>query len=102
MLPYSFKACWTPWQSVFSTLGQPWPRFLVAFAAEEGFEVAVLMTMGELASVAGQALHGDVLEILPLVIDAIQDGGSQTKRLVAVSTLGQVGAAVAGILEFKM
>ena len=49
------------------------------------------MTMGELATVAGTQLHADVPEILPLVIDAIQDGGSQTKRLVAVSTLGQVG-----------
>ena len=51
------------------------------------------MTMGELATVAGTQLRGDVPEILPLVIDAIQDGGSQTKRLVAVSTLGQVSAA---------
>lgn len=48
------------------------------------------MTLGELASVAGTQLRADVPEILPLVIDAIQDGGSQTKRLVAVSTLGQV------------
>ena len=55
--------------------------------------MAVLMTMGELATVAGTQLRADVPEILPLVIDAIQDGGSQTKRLVAVSTLGQVGAA---------
>lgn len=64
--------------------------------AEEGFEVAVLMTLGELATVAGAQLRADVPEILPLVIDAIQDGGSPTKRLVAVGTLGQVrgGAAV--------
>lgn len=59
-------------------------------APEEGFEVAVLMTLGELATVAGAQLRADVPEILPLVIDAIQDGGSPTKRLVAVGTLGQV------------
>lgn len=57
---------------------------------EDGFEVAVLVTMGELAVVAGTQLRADVPEILPLVIDAIQDGGSQAKRLVAVSTLGEV------------
>ncbi len=52
--------------------------------------MAVLMTLGELATVAGAQLRADVPEILPLVIDAIQDGGSPTKRLVAVGTLGQV------------
>ena len=46
--------------------------------------------MGELATVAGTQLRADVPEILPLVIDAIQDGSSPAKRLVAVSTLGQV------------
>ena len=58
--------------------------------------MAVLTTMGELARVAGTQLRADVPEILPLVIDAIQDGSSQTKRLVAVSTLGQVRGAGAG------
>lgn len=54
--------------------------------------MAVLMTLGELATVAGAQLRADVPEILPLVIDAIQDGSSPTKRLVAVGTLGQVRA----------
>ncbi len=53
--------------------------------------MAVLTTLGELATVAGTQLRADVPEILPLVIDAIQDGGSPAKRLVAVGTLGQVG-----------
>lgn len=66
---------------------------------EDGFEVAVLVTMGELAVVAGTALRTDVPEILPLVIDAIQDGGSQAKRLVAVSTLGQVRQAGRLVVE---
>ena len=55
-----------------------------------GFEVAILSTMGKLAHVAGQQLHPSVPEILPLIIDAVQDGGSPGKRLVAVTTLGQV------------
>jgi FKBP12-rapamycin complex-associated protein len=60
--------------------------------------------MGELAAVAGTQLRADVPEILPLVIDAIQDGGSPAKRLVAVSTLGQVvestGCVVSPYLEY--
>ncbi|KAI3435635.1 hypothetical protein D9Q98_001694 [Chlorella vulgaris] len=71
---------------------------------EEGFEVAVLMTLGELARVAGTQLRADVPDILPLIIDAIQDGASHTKRLVAVSTLGQVvgstGFVVVPYLEY--
>ena len=61
-------------------------------AAEDlaGFEIAVLVTMGELARVAGRQLTSSVPEILPLIIEAVQDGGSPSKRLVAVSTLGQV------------
>jgi FKBP12-rapamycin complex-associated protein len=75
-----------------------------ASSHEEGFEVAVLMTLGELATVAGSQLRADVPEILPLVIDAIQDGSSPTKRLVAVGTLGQVvgstGCVVSPYLEY--
>eukprot|EP00887_Chlorella_sp_A99_P006163 scaffold3.g6163.t1 len=71
---------------------------------EDGFEVAVLMTMGELARVAGTQLRPSVPEILPLVIDAIQDGSSFGKRLVAVSTLGAVvgstGTVVSPYLEY--
>ena len=46
--------------------------------------------MGELARVAGRQLQVSVPEILPLIIDAVQDGSSPGKRLIAVSTLGQV------------
>lgn len=53
--------------------------------AEDGFVVSVLVTMGELARVAGTRLRPSVPEILPLIIDAIQDGSSPAKRLVAVS-----------------
>ena len=46
--------------------------------------------MGKLAHVAGQQLQSSVPEILPLIIDAVQDGSSPGKRLVAVTTLGLV------------
>lgn len=71
---------------------------------ENGFEISVLMTMGELARVAGTQLRLNVPQILPLIIDAIQDISSPVKRLVAVSTLGQVvestGTVVLPYLEY--
>lgn len=70
--------------------------------AEDGFEVAVLTTLGELATVAGTQLRADVPEILPLVIDAIQDSTSPAKRLVAVGTLGQVGARLGASGEVRV
>ena len=39
---------------------------------EDGFEVAVLMTVGELARVAGTQLRPSAPEVLPLIIEAIQ------------------------------
>lgn len=46
--------------------------------------LSVLVTMGQLATVAGTQLRGNVAEILPLIIDVIQDASSPAKRLVAV------------------
>ena len=48
------------------------PCAAAALGHEDGFEVSVLMTMGELARVAGTQLRPSVPEILPLVIEAIQ------------------------------
>ena len=49
----------------------------------------VLETLGQLAKVAGLSLRPHVNEILPLIIDALQDTSS-SKRIVAITTLGQV------------
>jgi len=59
---------------------------------EDGFHLAVLITLGELAKVAGIALRPSSSEILPLVIDALGEvgGASYAKRLAAVRTLAQV------------
>jgi hypothetical protein len=51
---------------------------------------SVLATIGELARVAGPGLRAHIGEVLPLIIEAIQDASGGHKRLVAVSTLGQV------------
>ena len=57
---------------------------------DDGFPVAVLSTLGELAFVAGTALNPEVPDILPFVIGALSDAGSASKRLVAARTLGRV------------
>lgn len=51
---------------------------------------SVLATTGELARVAGPSLRAHIGEVMPLIIEAIQDSAGGHKRLVAVSTLGQV------------
>eukprot|EP00884_Botryococcus_braunii_P019426 jgi/Botrbrau1/6167/Bobra.0344s0008.1 len=57
---------------------------------ESAVWVTVLATTGELAKVAGPALRQHMPELLPPIIDAIQDTGVQTKSITAVTTLGQV------------
>jgi hypothetical protein len=52
--------------------------------------VTVLATTGELAKVAGPGLRQHVAELLPPIIDAIQDTAVQSKSITAVTTLGQV------------
>ena len=54
----------------------------------------VLETLGELARVAGLALQAHVSEILPLVIEALNDA-SNSKKAVAITTLGQVACLYA-------
>lgn len=58
-------------------------------AAEGGVIASVLATTGALARVAGPLLRPHVNDIVPLIIDALQDPGEGPKRHVAVLTLGQ-------------
>lgn len=59
-----------------------------------GAEVAVmrsvLATLGQLAAVSGAAFKPHVSEVMPLVIEAIQDASNPRKRLTAVRCLGQI------------
>ena len=57
---------------------------------ESGVVASVLATTGELARVAGPGLRPLIGEVLPLIIDAIQDASSGNKRVIAVECLGQV------------
>jgi len=53
---------------------------------------SVLLTVGELAKVAGPSLRPHIGDLLPLIIDAVVDPAASHKRNVAVVTLGQVWA----------
>ena len=59
-------------------------------AVRAGVVASVLATTGELARVAGPGLRAHIGEVMPLIIEAIQDTAGGQKRLTAVSTLGQV------------
>ena len=60
-----------------------------AGGGESGVMARVLETLGELARVSGLGLRPHVPEILPLVIEALNDA-SNSKKAVAITTLGQV------------
>jgi len=57
---------------------------------EAGVARTVLATIGQLAVVSGCSFRPYVADVLPLVIEAIQDAASPDKRIVAVKALGQV------------
>ncbi|KAF6172500.1 hypothetical protein GIB67_007013 [Kingdonia uniflora] len=58
--------------------------------ANTGVVTGVLVTIGELAKGGGCAMRKYLPELMPLIVDALLDGASVTKREVAVATLGQV------------
>ena len=62
---------------------------------------SVLLTVGELALVAGPSLRPHIGDLLPLIIDAVQDPADSQKRNVAVVTLGNVRDAAA-LLSFRL
>ena len=59
-------------------------------SSEEGLHIAVLDTLGELSTVAGEAVKSTVPEMVPLIIEALGDSSSPAKRLVAARSLGRV------------
>ena len=50
----------------------------------------VLATLGELATVGGEDMTPHLPQLLPLIIDTLQDQSSVVKREVALRTLGQL------------
>lgn len=66
---------------------------------------AVLLTIGELAMVAGSEISMHEKKLLPLIVDTLQDHSSSSKRGIAMRTLGQLvgstGLVVQPYLQFK-
>nr|CAB3465509.1 unnamed protein product [Digitaria exilis] len=58
--------------------------------ANNALAAGVLATVGELAKVGGFAMRQYLPELMPVVVDALLDGGAVSKREVAVATLGQI------------
>ncbi|OIW11181.1 hypothetical protein TanjilG_22988 [Lupinus angustifolius] len=58
--------------------------------ANTGIVSGVLVTVGDLARVGGFAMRQYIPELMPLIVEALLDGASISKREVAVATLGQV------------
>eukprot|EP00878_Enallax_costatus_P008272 GHUV01008648.1.p1 GENE.GHUV01008648.1~~GHUV01008648.1.p1 ORF type:complete len:2405 (+),score=620.50 GHUV01008648.1:939-7217(+) len=69
-----------------------------AASAEAGVIKSVLATLGALAQQAGTKFSAYVNEVMPLVIEAIQDVGSPSKRRAAVITLGQICQSAGSVM----
>ncbi|XP_026393292.1 serine/threonine-protein kinase TOR-like [Papaver somniferum] len=64
-----------------------------------GIVNGVLVTVGELARVGGFAMRRYLPQLMPLIVEALIDGSSVTKREVAVATLGQVVQSTGYVIE---
>ncbi|KAI3889270.1 hypothetical protein MKX03_003947, partial [Papaver bracteatum] len=67
--------------------------------ANNGIVNGVLVTVGELARVGGFAMRQYLPQLMPLIVEALIDGSSVTKREVAVATLGQVVQSTGYVIE---
>ncbi|CAM6130085.1 unnamed protein product [Calypogeia fissa] len=59
-------------------------------SGNSGVVAGVLATIGELSRVGGIAMRPYLGELMPLIVDALQDSASESKREIAVVTLGHV------------
>ncbi|KAG2491268.1 hypothetical protein HYH03_010473, partial [Edaphochlamys debaryana] len=58
----------------------------------------VLSTLGALAEVSGTSFRPFISEVMPLVIDAIQDNSDGRRRVVAVRTLGFIVSSCGNVM----
>lgn len=57
-----------------------------------GVASAILACIGELAKVGGEDLHPYVKQLMPLIIDTLQDQSSSVKRDTSLRTLGELAS----------
>lgn len=60
--------------------------------ANAGVAATTLKAVGELATVGGEDMNQYIPQLMPVILDALQDLGSHTKRESALHTLGQLSA----------
>jgi FKBP12-rapamycin complex-associated protein len=60
---------------------------------------SVLATVGELAVVNGAEVMAHVSDLMPLIIDTLQDLSSSSKREVALRTLGQLAESAGYVID---
>jgi FKBP12-rapamycin complex-associated protein len=64
-----------------------------------GVASSVLAALGELSEVAGDDMIPHLDEMMPLIIDTLQDQSSSIKRDAALKTLGQLASSTGFVIE---
>jgi FKBP12-rapamycin complex-associated protein len=64
-----------------------------------GVASSVLAALGELSEVAGDDMIPHLEEMMPLIIDTLQDQSSSIKRDAALKTLGQLASSTGFVIE---
>ncbi|KAG0469712.1 hypothetical protein HPP92_016412 [Vanilla planifolia] len=81
-------------------------RDVTGINANNSIVTGVLATVGELAKVGGFSMRKYLCELMPLIVDALLDGASLSKREVALATLGQVvqstGYVITPYIEYPL
>ncbi|KAI0228314.1 phosphatidylinositol kinase- protein kinase tor1 [Massospora cicadina] len=70
-----------------------------ASSASPGVVASVMTALGELAEVGGDLLARYLDDLMPMVIEALQDQASLVKRNAALKTLGQLTSSTGYVIE---
>lgn len=79
----------------------PLMKALLPKLRDSDYRVAsgALATVGELSVVSGEEMESHLDELLPLIIETLQDQSSSTKREVAIRTLGQLTESTGYVIK---
>ncbi|KAK6543250.1 phosphatidylinositol kinase- protein kinase tor1, variant 2 [Orbilia ellipsospora] len=67
--------------------------------ASAGVASSVLSALGELATVGGEDMVPYIPQLMPIIIETLQDQGSSSKREAALKTLGQLASNSSYVIE---
>lgn len=88
-------------QKLIKPYVEPIVTVLLPKAADQSAGVAssVLGALGELATVGGEDMIPYIPQLMPIIIDTLQDQGSSSKREAALRTLGQLASNSGYVIE---